>query len=316
MSNAFDVDDFLAGIEEDKSEIRENTGGTWLRKVFMNNKGFQGIISMVPFLNKFSKPYVSVKGVWEWKGASSLTKSGELWYRILPKEMYGELTTEESRLYDEVTGYLETIHNDGLVDFTQIKRRNYTLIYGVPQSHFNTEKEEISENLGKACLFIYPSLAPLDAMHAAISARVQSLGGKKDWIARMFSPANTGRKGVTTISFNKSTGFGYDSTVTFTFNSEDEVVTNPDKVYEEDITKNFNDPIVDLLGLQVEKDTNRYFSKLVLNELRTDLIATMKDLEAKKTGEVEPALENKNGIQDPMKDAPSVSKEVDDDLPF
>lgn len=320
----FDVDSFLAGLDADKTP--ERGPADRITKLLMNTRDNQGTVVLIPFMNKKSNNfYQKLSSVREWKGHTTKLDSGEAWYKILPIEMYDGLTEEETELYNEIVGYYDTISEMEVYDWNKLRWRSYSLIYGILMSHKDTSGDDIDDNVDKPCLFIFPSPSVIDAMSTAIAAKCQMMKGSKAWITAVLSPNNTGRKGVMSISFKKSNGAGYDASVAFDFNSDLNVIIDPARVFTEDETKYFNDPVRDLMGWQGSGD--KYFNIEIMKELRDDLKLTLKELQKDgNTQEPEEKLENKNATSDPMKseagkeDSPKESAPASNgkksDLPF
>lgn len=305
----FNVDAFLEGLEQDKASSRGSSDR--INKILMNVKDNQGTIIFVPFTNKKNNNfYMKVADVKEWKGHTTKLDSGEAWYKILPEEYYGDLSPENRELLAEVNGLYDTISEYEVHEFDTLRRRNYSLFYGVLTSHVGVDNNELGDNIDKPCLFIFPSLSPINAMSTAISAKVQALKGRKEWITGVLSPNNTGREGVMSITFKKATGPGYETTIGFEFNTQYDTVIDPKLVFDEEITKFFNDPLRDLLGWQGDGESG-YFNVDIIKELRDDLKLELKRLVAEDSGspsDSDKTYENKNGQQDKVKNAPETTE--------
>jgi hypothetical protein len=312
----FDVDSFLEGLSNDKTPERVFDRIT---KILMNTRDNQGTIVMLPFINTFnSNFYVKVAGVKEFYGYTSLIDNGEGWYKILPREFYGELTQKQEELYNEILGYYDSLFDADVFSYDKIRHRNYSLMYGKLISHTKTDKTPVTDNVGKACLFIFPSLSPIDALGVAVSQKVIARNNKKDWIPKILSVTGSGRNGAVAITFSKSTSYGYDTSIGFEFNTEDDQIVDPKEVFGEELTKYFKDSLQDFLGWQYDRENNTYFNDTLFTELRDCLLFEVKEM-AKAEQNAQPPLENKNGGADPIKSAPtttSAAATVNDDLPF
>ena len=294
------VESFLESLETDKSHNKGT--GNWITKILMSAKGNQGTITFVPFLNKKNNNfYLKLSKVKAWKGHTTRFESGVTWYNILPEEYYVGLTEENRSLLEEINGLYDSIEKLDVLTYHTIRDVNYSLFYGYLLSHKNISGKEITDNINKPCLFIFPSHSPINAISTAITAKCQLMKGSKSWITAILSPNNTGRDGVMGISF-KYKGPGYDSTVTFEFNGGyNGTLIEPTKVFDEEITKFFNDPIRDLLGWQGEGE-NGYFNPEIMRELRDDLKLKLKELQAGGNSVSQSQnYVNDNGQQNPTK---------------
>lgn len=298
--SGFDVDSFLEGLEQDKASGRGPSDR--VVKILMNTRDNQGTVIFIPFMNKKNNNfYMKVTDVKEWKGHTTKLDSGEAWYKVLPEEYYGDLSQENQDLLAEINGLFESVGDFEVHDFNTMRHRNYSLMYGVLVSHKGTDNNVIEDNVDRPCMFIFPSISPINAISTAISAKCQALKGNKSWITGVLSPANTGREGVMSITFKKASGPGYEATVGFEFNTQYSILVDPKQVFEEDTTKFFNDPLRDLLGWQGDGESG-YFNVEVMKELRDDLKLELKRLQSGEEGEKpEQTYENKNGHQDPVK---------------
>jgi len=274
MSESFDVNAFLAQLESDKP--KEFTSDR-INKVLMNARDNQGTVVFIPFLNRRNNNfYYKLSNVLEWRGSTSIIDVDQVWYKILSKEEYGKLSQEDSDLYDEVEGLWNTISGYDKLSYDKIRRRSYTLFYGIIQSHKTQSGNEITKHSEKPSLLIFPSHSPIDALNSAIAAKCQTLKGNKEWITAVLSPATTGRKGVISVVFKKSSGAGYDTQINFEINSDYSIVVDPSKIYDEEV-KLFDDPVRDLLGWQGGNDNN-LFNRKVFTEAKADMQIALKKL--------------------------------------
>lgn len=299
VENGYDIDSFLENLGRDRTATNGGNG-SGLNRYLMNVRDNQGTLIMIPFMNKFKSFYSKISRVKEWKGATTKLDQGEAWYKILPKSYFPDLTQEESDLYDEVVGYYDTLADSERFDYDELRFRNYSLLYGIAISLTSTEGKSHDDIENKACLFTYPSAAPIDALSDAITQKVIAMKGKKDWIPLVLGVSAKGRQGALAITFKKGT-IGYDASLAFELNGPLNMVVDPDKdVATEEQLKLFNDPVMDWLAWQ--GGTTRYFNIEVYKELRDSLKIAVKSLtkteEPKKDSE---PLENKNGNIDPMK---------------
>jgi len=275
-----------------------------ITKVIMNKKTNQGTIIIIPFVNKKDNNfYYKLAKVREWNGHSTrFPDSTAIWYRILPNRYYGELSPEDNELLAEVNGLYDSVAEyKKLVDYKTLRSRNYTLIYGVLRSHTDKAQNKILDNVNKPCLFVFPSLSPIDSLKATISQKSIAMNGDVDGLEGILSTENTGREGALAITFDRPNGSGgYETTIGFEFNNKVTEYVKPTDVFGEEITKYFNDPVRDLLGWQ--NGEKGYFNPEIMKELRDDLKRKLRELQVSgKPQKQEPTYVNKNGSQDPMK---------------
>lgn len=301
--NEFNVDDFLKGLEKDKPKQNEDR----IKKILMNAKQNQGTILFLPYLNKVNNNfYIKLDNVREWVGSTTRLDSGEAWYRILEKDLYKDLTKAESKLYDDVSNLYDQVLSKDVYDYDQLRIRKYSLLYGILLSHVDIAGNELSDNVGRACLFIFPTDKPIDSLLSSIKTKCQSIGSNS-WVTKIMSPTDTGREGALSVTFKKSAGPGYDCSMSIEVNSQFTKIIDPNLEHSKESIDLFDDPVRDLLGWQ-GGDDGRYFNTEVFEELKKDLIITLNtDIV---TTQPITELVNKNGSQDPMK----VS--TDNDLPF
>jgi hypothetical protein len=287
MNQPFDLDSFIAGINQDKSQPRNSKDR--LNRVLMNVRDNQGTLTFVPIYSKSAKNfYIKLSRVYEYYGDTSLLDSGEAWYRILPLECYGQLSPEQIELYHEVKGYLDTLNDNEEVGYDEFRVRNYSLFYGLCQSLKNSEGKYNEDLVNAPCLFVYPSANVVNQLCDSINAKIDVMKGRKDWLAWVLSLSNTGRKGVVQVKFVKADGAGYDCTVAFEFNSELNTVIDPEMEISEDIMSKFDDVMPAFLGWLYDNANKQYFNEVGFKELRDQLKLRVK---AMTEGEPEPPVE-------------------------
>jgi hypothetical protein len=296
----FNVDEFIAGLQRDKS--KEYSPDNVLVKVMMNQRDHQGTVTIVPFISKnVGNIYSKLEGVKEWYGYTSLLDSGEGWFKILPLKFYKDITPTQIELYNEVVSLFDACNETGKFGYNEagvLRVRNYSLFTGVCLKHTNTEGKSIEDNINKACLFIFPSNAPIDALQTCISSKAELLGPKTtEFIRRIITPSLTNRGGVVQISFKKSSSPGYDSSVNFETNTEFNTVIDPTKEFSKELASLFDDPIKTFLGWMYDYDNKKYFNETYFVELRDNLRDA---LNPTPQPQEEPKEENKNGNIDPM----------------
>jgi hypothetical protein len=294
------IDDFLAGLEEDKQQPRSSNG---LEKVLMSARDNQGTVVFAPFQDTYSKKfYLLIPYVKEYKTALPNYNEGkdEVWIKILPKEFYGDLTEAQSALYDEVVGLFDQV-DDELGDipnkWNMIRGRSYSLFQGVITNQLNAQGTKISDRIGKAALLIFPSRQPINELAAAIKNKIAGMNNSKEWIPAIFAPTDKGREGVVTITFTKPDAPGYDCTVGFEFNSPYAKVVDPQAGFSEEIVNSFGNVLESFLGWQNGK--NGRFNEDNFNELKKVLTVRLNELTINKNKPAEAPIENKNGV-DPM----------------
>lgn len=271
------VDDFLAGLEADKPAERTSNS---INKVKMEVLSNQGTIIFAPFSFKSSKKfYELVPKVKEVRIKSHLYKEGaeDVWCRILPKEMYGELTLQQSNLYDEVNALYEALY-DRTDDYYLIRVRSYSIFQGIVLNHINTENKQVTSNIGKACLISFPSREPINALITSTNAKIGECNGSSDWIPLLFTDNLKGREGVMNISFKKNpTKAGYNSTVSFGFNSSFNKLITDETLHEEETVKLVDDGLQSFLAWQ--SGENSRFNEALFNDLKTEITALIRRMD-------------------------------------
>lgn len=301
----FDLEAFIAGVNRDRST--EKGTNDRIKRMLMNVAENQGTVTMVPFISKsVGNIYTKVERVREWNGPTSLLESGQAWYKILPIERYIGITPEQTELYNEVVGLYDAIRDEEYFDFDVLRTRNYSLFTGVLIGQTTTDGVAVEDNIDSACLFIYPSNSPIDALNTAISNKRTLLKDKTlPWLQQIITPELKGRKGVMMITFKKNDGPGYGATINFETNTEFNQVIDPEREFSQELASKFDDPIRTFLGWCYDYENKSYFHETVFRELRDSLQLAMKEIEASyntEEEEVEPApLPNNNGNVDPMR---------------
>lgn len=301
------IDDFLKGLEEDKSKPREREN--FLQKVLMSSRDSQGTIVFAPFMDtKIKKFYVPVNGVREYRTTLSKFHEGndEVWVKILQKELYGELTEAQSKLYDEVVGLFDQVDEemgDTPNKWETLRVRSYSLFQGVVINHLDPKGAKKQDLINKPALLVFPSKQPINELAEAIKNKMAAMNNSKEWIPAVFSPNATGRDGVLTISFTKPDKPGYDCSVGFEFNSTYAKIIDPAVGFPEEVVNEFGDMIFSFLGWQ--NGPNGRFSEENFKELKAHLESALKVSQAG-APKVEEVPENKNGI-DPMLATPVAS---------
>lgn len=295
MAELFDLDAFIAGINQDKQQPKNSKDR--LNKVLMNTRNNQGTLTFIPCYSKSAGNfYMKLPRVYEYYGDTSLLDAGEAWYRILPLEFYGDLTESQKELYHEVKGYLDFLNDSEEVDRDEFRVRNYSLFFGICLKLKNTEDKEVEDYKDCPCLFVYPSLNPINQLCDAVNAKIDNMGGNRNWIPRVLSLEPKGRRGVLQVKFTKSAGVGYDGSVLFHMNNSDEGIIAIDPEYEisADTFAKFDDVIPCFLGWNYDSKNSSYFNEVAFKELRDQLKVRVKTMNAEP--EDAGTVENKNNL--------------------
>jgi hypothetical protein len=303
----FDMDEFINGLVKDSQ--REFQVSDRAQKVLMNLKDNQGNIMLVPIISKkIGNIYCKLEHVREYKAMSSVIDSDDpVWYKILPKEIY-ELNESQSQLYDEVTGLFDQVMDYEAFDYTEMRVRNYSLFTGVCLGHDNLDGNKVEENINQPVLLIFPSTSPINALNTAIAKKKQTLGDKTpQWLTGIITPRTVGRKGAIQISFKKSAGPGYESSISFEVNNPSDFTIIVDEKRDfADEAKKFEDPVSSFIGWMNDQNNDSRFNETVFRELRDQLKVTLNELKLQNNPqELKDNTENKNGV-DPMLNNPPI----------
>lgn len=299
MAEVFDLDAFIAGVNQDRTRAKNPKDK--LNRILMNTRNYQGTVSFLPVMSNGSKNfYMKLPRVYELYLFTSLLSAGEAWFKILPIECYGDLNPEEMELYNEVKGYLDKLMDEEIYDYEWVRVRNYVLFNGICLSLKNTEGKSVDEYNDCPCLFTYPSNSVIDAFGTSLNAKIDTMKGRKDWIPMILSPSNTGRKGLVQISFTKAAGPGYDASVQFELNSEFNQVVDPDMVIPDDVISKFDDVIPTFIGWSYDSTNKRYFNVTAFREALTQCRKKYAEAHPELKLDTAPAdqgktFENKNG---------------------
>jgi len=292
------IDDFLAGLEEDKQQPRQFEG---VEKILMSSRDNQGTIVVAPFMDTNTKKfYQLINGCREYRTTLTNFKDGadEVWVKILPKDLYGELSEAQSKLYDEVIDLFDQVEEElGDISnkWSMIRWRSYSLFQGVIINHIGIDGTKFKDRIGKPALLIFPSRQPINELASAIKSKVVAMNNSKEWIPAVFSPNSKGREGVITITFSKPDSPGYDCNVGFEFNSAYAKVVDPENGFPDEVVNKFGDLVDEFLGWQ--NGPNSKFNDNNFNELKKIFTVELKRLSVGNPKSIE--TENKNGV-DPM----------------
>lgn len=284
----FDLDAFIAGINNDKS--KSSDAKDRLNKVVMNTRDNQGILTMIPIMSRTTGNfYMKIPRVYEYWGDTSMVGDGEAWYRILPIEMYKDLSAEQMALYTEVKGMLDYLNDNEEVSYDEFRVRNYVLLYGICQSLKNTEGKLNDKIKDAPCIFTYPSNCVIDALGSAINTKIEAMKGRREWIPAVLNPSGKGYQGVMMVNFVKSTGPGYDCAISFEFNSAMNTVIDEDYEITDKQFEFFDDVLPQFLGWIYDRSHSSYFNEVAFKELRDQLKIRINKMK----------LKNENGTDQP-----------------
>lgn len=309
FDNEAQLDAFLGQLVEDAKVSSEGRPSSYI-KLYMNRAaGTLGSMTLLPILAKnLGSFYKKIPGVKEWYGPSSLINNDEGYgfYKILPREFYGDLTPEQEKLYQDVVDKYDEAWESGEFgyDGQQVQRiKSYSIFTGIVLGQVNTDEKVIEDNLNKAVLAIYPSVAPVVALQGTISSKQAILKDKlKPWLMNFLTPSLKDRNGVITIKFNsKASGQpGYDSSVSMDLNSEYAKVVPEGFEISEDQYDAVSDPIKLFLSWMYDWDNQTYFNETAFRELLEAMTISLNELSVEAKLTEEPQGENKNGSVDPM----------------
>lgn len=298
---AFDIDGFLDNLDKDKSKSKDKSAQ--LNRVLMNVKTNQGLLMMLPVMSKsVGNFYKKLPRVYEYYGTTSKLDSGEAWFKVMSLEDYGDIPQSQKDLWAEVRGYLDTLQEkeDGFVDnYGQFRVRNYALFTGIMQSLKDLDGNMQEDYVNCPCLFTYPTNSVIDAFGTAINTKIEAMKGRREWIPFVLNPNNKGWKGLMTIDFRKSAGVGYDTNISFEFNSDMNIVVDPEYELPEDTVKFFDDIMPTFLGWCYDRENKSYFNEEIFKELRDQLkerVGFLKLGASDSKEKTEESYENKNNL--------------------
>lgn len=302
----FDLDAFIESVNADKP--RGGNHEDYLNKVLMNTKDNQGTLTWIPIMSRTLKSfYLKLDGVREFEAKTTILDKGHGWYRILPLSFYGNLSEEDLDLYNEVIGYYDTLKDNDSCERDELRYRRYTLLFGVCSSMVNTDGNAVEGYDNCACIFVYPSLDPISALGTAINTKITAMKGKKEWIPYVMSPSRTGREGVVMVTYTKSTGVGYDCSVSFETNSALNQVIDPAYEIPEKYIEFFDDVLPQFLGWIYDRENKSLFNRVAFKELRDQLKIRLKEegliddksnSEGQLPADATKTYENKNNLND------------------
>jgi hypothetical protein len=264
-----DLATFLARIEEDTRkkdfQPREDFRPTPVRsaKIYTAFEDNWGKITYLPLFDKKSgMPYIVLKGVKEVRLSYEGYKN-KLLFRILPKECYKDLTTTDTRLYEEACGYWRELNDmtfpssssgeepKKILSWKDIGEKSYTILTGILRSQENVKGEKKLDFVDKPVTIIYPNEYVLNSLKSDMEAQISTMNGSKDWIPAIFNNKKTGRVGALTVNFRKEEK-RYKTSFTFGLNSEYGTVVDPQYEIADECFDAFSDVLGDFLGWQTK----------------------------------------------------------------
>lgn len=270
----------------------------------MNAPDNLGTLNFIPvFSKKVGSFYKKFPNVYEFYGNTSLVDSGEAWIKVLSKEDYGELTESQSALYDEVLGLIKTLRNDYELSYEELRRRDYSVFFGIGTSMVTSEGKSNDNFKGQPAIYVYPNLNPITAFATCANAFKVTYAANPQALSYVFNTSNTGKRGTVQLSFTRKTsGQGYDCSMQFNLNSEFNQFADPNLVIGEDLLEQFDNIDSKFLGWQCDKNTHSLFNEVLFKELRDGLRLRLKEEIGEPSTESTQVYENKNDLT-PKKDS-------------
>lgn len=175
--------------------------------------GNQGTIYFCPVTPLYGAEVAYIYNVLEFKVENN--DGNQFWSKVLEaKDYMSELTDEDKALISKTRSNIQKFMNDEILDYREVRSRNYALIFGYIFSHTNLEKEVLVDNESRkmACL-VFPSKGFAKALTACLN-NMQAMGEEvaEEMYADLFN-RNLTRNCFIEASFSKSEGFGYDCTL-------------------------------------------------------------------------------------------------------
>lgn len=269
-----EVDDFLTDLLNDQSKPKNR-----LNKLTMTSNANKGTVMFVIIPEgSTGKFYGKLESVREVNQFTELNEKidGDCWHKILPKSAYKNLSEEDSMLYDQCVTLFDKLYESGAWGYDLeragvARYRTYGLFYGYILRHINEKGNPVRDGQNNltsdhVSLMMYPTNKVIDALGAAITAKKLASGGSTTWLPRYLSRATVGRTGAVTIKTSGGKG-GYDVSITFEANSEDNPYVVPADLDLTDSFEKCQDFVKDFLGWQGDDD-NGYFNRPLFLEIR------------------------------------------------
>jgi hypothetical protein len=273
MAEQLNVDAFLDGLFKDKTQ--KGNFGDRAKRLLMQTKDNQGTCMFFMFPDgKTGQFYTKLPKVMEIKLYNEQFEQ-DVWHKILPKEFYGELSPEDSKLYDEVVSYYNQCKDYEIFDFNTQRNRTYVLIYGHILKHKNISGADVKDSASSDALLIYPSNCVIDSIGDAMNQKVMSMGGNKEWITAILSNSTEQREAAVCITFSGGQG-GYKASVSFEFNSAFNKVASDEEIAKlKDCNEKFKDIIADFLSWQNPTDHKSYFDRDIFKHIKISLLRVL-----------------------------------------
>lgn len=275
------VEDFYAQLSNKQPIQRASDGenSDYIQKLTMSSQKNQGKITYIPFRGKegfyvmFNNNDHADERVKE-VAIFNDEKGYDEWRKVLPIEYYGELTPEQTSLYNEVVSKFKYCLDHEIVDNEWLRYRAYGLIYGFVLSHYNTSQENLIGPEGTKqgpSLLVLPSATVSKKLKDSIDTITSGNAGDKSWIAAAYNNNPTERQGYVTLSFAKSSSsFGYEVSFDHGFNSGVIKVIPEGFTLSDEDAKKFTSILADFLGKDNGKGGS-LFNEEMFKELRTHL---------------------------------------------
>lgn len=223
LEGALDASQFLQGITASTPKQRgDGEDQLRLNKLHMNARPNQGRVTFIPYQGKEGFYMFFTRTEHEDNRIKELRVYSEefedwVWFKILPKKYYGQMTPEQESLYDEVVSKYEHVQEEELLDREDLRVRSYGLHYGYVLSHSDREGQPVKEPKLGPNLIVIPSAAAPGALSQGIGDMSSQAGGDTSWISIIFNNMKTERKGAIVLYVAKGSGFGYDVKYSMTF---------------------------------------------------------------------------------------------------
>jgi hypothetical protein len=270
----------------------------------MNAPTNLGTLNFIPIFSKGAGGfYQKFDKVYEFFGNTSLIESGEAWFKVLQKDLYGDLSPEQSALYDEVAGLLTTLKDDYELSYEELRVRNYVAFFGLGLMLSNKDGKKNEEVKDQPALFVYPNQTPISAFLNTINGFKDTYGSTAA-LTKILNTNNTGREGVVQINFKtKDNGQpGYDCSVSFPMNNPmtGTQIVDPAYVIPDETIAKFDNITSIFLGWQYNHEDKVAFNDAVFKELRDNLKLRLKEAQMDSQTSTQETFENKNDLTPKM----------------
>jgi len=303
------LEDFFSNLDGaiPKEKVKtDNAKSNYAKKVHMNAPPYQGRLEFVPFPSKdVTEGYQAfLKGVKQVKFKSKSDDKTSRWHRILAKSEYGELTSEESNLYDLVSTkfdeFFKLERKTNKSSWKTVAIASYALMYGIHQSLKDPieAKDLTSEGVpkkGDPCLYIFKHKYIAKEIKSALAMQSSAIGSKS-WILKVFNNSTTkkavdgtdNRVGSVLIDFyQKADAPGYTTGVRFNFDTQFVPAIPNDWSVEESKVETFRGLVNSFIGWQGDWENNKRFSTKTFNSILSFLTNSI----IKKTAPVAPPVD-------------------------